>query len=146
MVKTMNLLETAMAIALEAHEGAATLSGRPYILHPLHIMLQMDNEEEMITAVLHDVVEDSSITLGELAALGFSDSVLNALELLTHDKTTEGYEDYILALKPNPLARRVKLADLTHNMDIRRLPFPISKRDLQRLEVYRHAWEILNEQ
>jgi len=106
-------------------------------------MLQMDSVEEMITAVLHDVVEDSAITLDDLAAMGFSEPVLNALALLTHDKETMSYEDYVDALKTNPLARRVKLADLTHNMDIRRLPYPLRRRDLERLQKYRLAWEIL---
>ena len=141
----MSLLETAIRVALDAHEGAKTFSGRPYILHPLHIMLQMSNEDEMITAVLYDVVEDSSITVDELATMGFSEAILTALTLLTHDSNAVSYEEYILALKHNSLACRVKMADLTHNMDIRRLPSPIRKRDLERLEDYRRAWEILSE-
>lgn len=97
----------------------------------------------MITAVLHDVVEDSAVTLDDLAAMGFQEPVLDALALLTHDKEQTSYENYILALKPNPLAVRVKLADLAHNMDIRRLPNPVDQRDLQRIEKYRHAWKTL---
>lgn len=142
----MNLLEKAISVALKAHENVVTRSGQPYILHPLRLMLQMDSEEEMITAVLHDTVEDSVITLDDLAAMGFSDPVLDALALLTHDKDNLSYEDYILAIKPNPLAVRVKLADLTHNMDIRRLPTPLSQRDLDRLAKYRRAWKILTGQ
>ena len=142
----MNLLEKAISVALEAHENIVTRSGRPYILHPLRLMLQMDSEEEMITAVLHDVVEDSEFTLDDLAAMGFPDPVLDALALLTHDKEKSSYENYILALKQNPLAVRVKLADLTHNMDIRRLPTPLRRRDLDRLAKYRRAWKTLTGQ
>lgn len=139
----MNFLDKAITVALEAHEDVVTRSGRPYILHPLHLMLKMDSEQEMITAVLHDVVEDSNITLDDLAAMGFSEPVLTALSLLTHDKEMSSYEDYILAIKTNPLAVRVKLADLTHNMDIRRLPTPLRQRDLDRIQKYRRAWETL---
>lgn len=140
----MNLLEKAVSVALEAHKDATTRSGRPYILHPLHLMLQMDSEEEMITAVLHDVVEDSDITLDDLAAMGFSTAVIAALALLTHDKDNVSYEAYIEGIKSNPLAVRVKLADLTHNMNVRRLPNPLSQRDLERLLKYHHSWKTLS--
>ncbi len=140
----MNLLEKAISVALEAHKGATTRSGRPYILHPLHLMLQMDSEEEMITAVLHDVVEDSDITLDDLAAMGFSTAVIEALALLTHNKDNVSYEAYIEGIKSNPLAVRVKLADLTHNMNVRRLPNPLSQRDLERLQKYHHSWNTLS--
>ncbi len=141
-----NLLEKAIAVALEAHAGVLTRSGRPYIIHPLRLMNQMETEEEMIAAVLHDVVEDSPITLDDLAKIGFSQRVLDALALLTHNKKTTTYEDYILALKANMLARKIKLADLVHNMDVRRLPNPINQRDLDRLKKYRRAWKILTGQ
>jgi (p)ppGpp synthase/HD superfamily hydrolase len=138
-----NHLEKAIAVALEAHAGVVTRSGRPYILHPLRLMIQMESEEEMITAVLHDVVEDSTITLDDLAAMGFVKEILDALALLTHDKETTRYEDYITGIKANPLALKIKLADLEHNMDIRRLPNKMSRSDLERLQKYRHAWKIL---
>ena len=139
----MDLLEKAIAVALDAHHGQEMRSGLPYILHPLHLMMQMESEEEMITAVLHDVLEDSAYTAEELRSLGFSEEVLRALELLTHEKGETSYQEYIAALKSNPLAVRVKLADLEHNMDISRLPAPLDERDLLRLQRYRHAWETL---
>jgi (p)ppGpp synthase/HD superfamily hydrolase len=141
----MDLLEKAITVALEAHEGIVTRSGRPYILHPLRLMLQMDSEDEMITAVLHDVVEDSNFTLDDLDAMGFPDVVLEALGHLTHDKDRVNYEEYIQGIKSNPLAVRRKLADLTHNMDIRRLPSPLNERDLKRLQKYRRAWKTLTD-
>ena len=136
------LLETALAIALRAHRGARDKAGNPYILHPLHLMLQMETEEAMATAVLHDVVEDSPLTLDDLAAAGIPPRVLTALTLLTREPGAD-YAAYVAAIAADPLARAVKLADLTHNMDVRRLPNPLDPKDLARLEKYRRAWEIL---
>jgi len=131
------LLEKGIAIAVDAHAGQVDKAGRPYILHPLHLMLQMDEAEAQLTAVLHDVVEDSDITLADLAGLGFPDSVLTALNLLTHRRGVP-YDEYIDAIAANPLATRVKLADLTHNMDIRRLAV-VTKKDTERMAKYARA-------
>ncbi|RMG93870.1 MAG: HD domain-containing protein [Chloroflexi bacterium] len=141
----MNLLEKAIKLAVEAHAGQVDKSGRPYILHPLRLMLEMETEEEMITAVLHDVIEDTHITLDTLRKMGFPEKILTALELLTHETADTPYDTYILTLKTNPIARRVKLADLAHNMDIRRLP-EITTKDCGRLAKYRRAWKLLNNQ
>jgi len=141
----MNKLEKAIAVALNAHEGMVDKSGVPYILHPLHLMMQMDTDEARITAILHDVVEDSDTTLDELAEMGFSTDVLKALELLTHDKDNVLYPDYILGINENDLARKVKLADLAHNMDQNRLPMPLTVCDEERLQRYQLAWETLSE-
>lgn len=141
----MSQLEKAIAVALQAHEGALDKSGKPYILHPLRLMMQMDTEDAQITAVLHDVIEDSDITLEELAEQGFSTNVLEALALLTHDKDSVAYADYIEGINGNALARQVKLADLDHNMDTRRLQAPLSERDLDRLKKYRLAWKTLTD-
>jgi (p)ppGpp synthase/HD superfamily hydrolase len=140
----MHLLEKAIAIALEAHQGVLDKSGKPYILHPLKVMMQMDTEEAQMTAVLHDVVEDSDVTLDDLARQGFPAPVLEALELLTHEKERVAYTDYIDRLNGNELARQVKLADLAHNMDARRLPVPMTERDWRRLQEYRRAWQKLS--
>lgn len=138
-----NFVEKAIGIALEAHWGERDKAQRPYVLHPLRLMLEMETEDEMVTAVLHDVIEDSHLTLKDLRAAGFSQTVLTALTLLTHDKDTLDYDAYIARLQTNPLARKVKLADLTHNMDVRRLPSPLTEPDLARLEKYRRAWVTL---
>lgn len=137
------LIEKAIALAVEAHAGQVDKAGEAYILHPLHLMMQMESDEERICAVLHDVIEDSCHTLSELRELGFPPSVIGALSLLTHDSSHADYEEYIQAIKTNPIARRVKLADLTHNMDPRRLPYPLSTQDWERLQKYRSAWRIL---
>ena len=141
---TMDLVEKAISLAVEAHAGEVDKQGKPYILHPLHLMMQMETAEEMITAVLHDVVEDTNTTLEDLRQHGFPEVVLEALELLTHDTASTSYEEYVAAIKPNPLARKVKLADLAHNMDVRRLP-EMGMNDYGRLEKYRRAWDRLSQ-
>jgi (p)ppGpp synthase/HD superfamily hydrolase len=139
----MGALEKAIESAARAHAEQVDKTGKPYILHPLQLMMQMDTEEEMITAVLHDVVEDTPVTFESLEELGISGAVLAALKLLTHDTAATPYEEYISAIRTNPLARRVKLADLAHNMDVRRLPVPLTSKDWGRLEKYRRAWSVL---
>ena len=140
----MNQLEKAIAIALRVHAGQTDRYGRPYILHPLHVMMEMDSETEMTAAVLHDVIEDSETTLEDLRNEGFSADVLEAVRLMTHDKGETSYEAYVRELKPNRIARKIKLADLRHNMDIRRMD-RVQEKDMARLEKYRAAWEILTE-
>ena len=140
----MTLLEKAIALALRAHSGQTDRYGQPYILHPLFIMQQMDTEAERIAAVLHDVVEDSDITLDDLRVEGFPAEAIEAVRLLTHDKSETSYEAYIATLKPNAIARKIKLADLQHNMDIRRMD-RVRPEDVERLQRYRQAWATLKE-
>lgn len=137
----MNLLEKAIAIAVEAHVGQVRKDGTPYILHPLHLMMQMNTEAEMITAVLHDVVEDSGVTLAQLEDAGFGEEIITAVALLTHQDGIP-YDIYIKEIKANQLARRVKLADLAHNMDVRALP-ELNEKDWKRLQRYGRAWASL---
>jgi len=135
------LLEKAIDIALRAHAGQKGKDGSPYVLHPLRIMSRMHTDSERITAVLHDVVEDSDITLDDLRAAGFPDEILTAVQLLTHEDGIS-YDAYVERLKPHPLARKIKLADLEDNSDIRRLS-GIESKDLDRLRKYHRAWHIL---
>jgi (p)ppGpp synthase/HD superfamily hydrolase len=141
----MNQLELAIKVALEAHEAQTDRQGLPYILHPLTVMQHVEGEEARITAVLHDVIEDSSLELSDLVDLGFSDGVLTAVDLMTHRENVS-YDDYVRALKENETARQVKLADLAHNMDMRRMNSPLTQKDLDRLAKYRRAWAILTDE
>lgn len=138
----MKLLERAIQIALEIHQEQTDRYGRPYIIHPLTLMMQMDTENEMMAAVLHDVIEDSDMKLEALRDEGFPAEVLEAVRLLTHDAEKNSYEEYVHRLKLNPTARKIKLADLQHNMDIRRME-QVREQDLERLEKYRRAWQTL---
>ena len=134
-------LEDAIALAVEAHRGQRDKAGQTYILHPLRVMLRLETDTERMVAVLHDVVEDSAYTLERLRALGYPEEVLGALDCLTK-REGEAYEAFIERVRPQALARRVKLADLEDNMDVRRLP-AVSAKDVERLARYRAAWERL---
>ena len=136
-MKQQQLLEQAINIALQAHKGKADKGGNPYILHPLRLMLAMETTEEKIVAVLHDVIEDSSFTIQQLKQEGFSKKVLDAVSLLTKTEN-QNYENYISAIKKNPLATKVKLADLKDNMDKSRLK-KITEEDLIRIKKYKAA-------
>lgn len=131
----------AMKIAYAAHAGQVDKTGVPYIYHPIHLAESMTEEKAVITALLHDVVEDTDITIDDLAREGFHADILTALTLLTHNPTEE-YMDYISRLSTCPLARKVKLADLRHNSDVTRLD-AIDEKTARRLEKYRRAIQLL---
>ena len=133
----------AMIIAYNAHHGQVDKSGVPYIFHPIHVAEQMETEEECIVALLHDTVEDTNITF-EVLEKEFSATVIEALKLLTHDESID-YFDYVRKLKNNPIAKKVKLADLYHNSDITRMENPTEK-DCKRKEKYHKAILILLEE
>ena len=105
----------AMRLAYAAHHEQTDKSGQPYIFHPYHLAEQMTDEISTCVALLHDVVEDTELTFGELER-EFPKEVTDALRLLTHEEGTD-YFDYVRSVRRNPVARRVKLADLVHNSD-----------------------------
>ncbi|MDC0713890.1 GTP pyrophosphokinase [Stigmatella sp. ncwal1] len=139
----MPTLEDAIALAVEAHRGQRDKAGQTYILHPLRVMMRLETEAERMAAILHDVVEDTPYTLERLRALGYPDEVLGALDCLTK-REGETYEAFVERIRPHPLARRVKLADLEDNMDVRRLP-SVGPKEAERLTRYRAAWSRLKE-
>ncbi len=139
----MATLERAIQIAAIAHQGQVDKAGEPYILHPLRVMLRVTGEAARIAAVLHDVVEDSEITLANLAAEGFDQTVLDAVAALTKHPG----ESRLAAARraaQNPLARMVKLADNAENMDISRIANP-TEQDWARLEEYKTVRQVLLE-
>lgn len=113
------LTRLASKIAYKAHEGQVDKAGVPYIFHPIHIAEQMNTEESCIVALLHDVVEDSDITIDYLSKY-FSEEVMAALKILTKNENDD-YVEYIKRVKTNKLATKVKLKDLKHNSDLTRL-------------------------
>lgn len=131
----------AIRLAYEAHHGQVDKCGLPYVFHPYHLAEQMETEETVTAALLHDVVEDTDYTLEDLAEMGFPRSVLDALALLTHDPKVP-YLEYVAALRKNPIAKAVKLADLAHNSDLTRLGH-VTEKDLERAAKYRQAMELL---
>jgi len=134
-------LDDAIVLAVQAHRGQVDKAGEPYISHPLRVMARVRGAVEQIAAVLHDVVEDSPYTLDDLRRLGYGEELVAAVDCLTR-RNGETYEQFIARVMTNPAARRVKLADLKDNMDIRRLG-DITEKDRERLARYRAAWAAL---
>ena len=137
-----DLTKKALKLCFEAHKEQTDKNGMPYVFHPFHLAEQMDDEYTTCIALLHDVVEDTDTTLEQLSLL-FPKEIINAVALLTHDDAVP-YLDYIKAIKKDPLALKVKLADLKHNSDITRLD-TIDEKALNRLEKYKKALIILQE-
>lgn len=136
-----NNTRKAINIAYKAHENQKDKFGIPYIFHPTHLAEQMTKEEECIVAMLHDVVEDTPMTFEELAK-DFSDEIIEALKLLTHDKSVD-YMKYIKEISKNALATKVKKADLNHNLDQTRLSM-LTEEDRLRMKKYKEALQYLN--
>jgi (p)ppGpp synthase/HD superfamily hydrolase len=134
-------LDHAIAIAIKAHSGQVDKAGQPYILHPLRIMFKFQSEDEMIVAVMHDVVEDSEVTFSNLNEKGFSDKVIDAIECLTK-RTNEDYESFIMRASKNSIAKKIKIEDIRDNLDLTRL-HKITEKDLQRIEKYHRALKML---
>ena len=136
-----DMTKKAMCFCFEAHKNQQDKSGLPYVFHPFHLAEEMDDEISATVALLHDVIEDTDYTLEDLRRLGFPEAVLEALALMTHgDDTT--YMDYVAKIRSNPIATKVKLADLRHNSDLTRLN-TIDERALNRVKEYQEAIKLL---
>ena len=111
------LLQKAISIAYNSHKNQYNVNGEPYILHPLRIMLKTKDEEQMITAVLHDVVERSDFELDHLEIEGFNKDIVAAVDALSR-KNDELYDSYISRVLNNKLAIKIKVIDLMDNIKI----------------------------
>lgn len=134
-------LTKAIMLAAQYHEGQTDKGGNPYVFHPLRLMLKAYGETEQIVAMLHDTIEDTELTLPLLREAGFSETIVEAVDALSRRKK-ESYEDFILRIKDNPLARRVKVYDLQDNMDLTRIKKRTEK-DKERLKKYSRALDVL---
>lgn len=137
-------LEDAILLATQAHQGQVDKVGEIYILHPLRVMFSVQGEAERIVAILHDVVEDTDYTFDDLREMGYSETIIEALDCVTR-RDDETYMEFVERAKPNPIARQVKLADIEDNMDIRRLT-EITDRDVDRMHRYLKAWLYLKDE
>ncbi|MBE6904514.1 MAG: HD domain-containing protein [Ruminococcaceae bacterium] len=133
----------ALKLCFEAHKNQCDKSGLPYVFHPFHLAEQMEDEATTVVALLHDVVEDTDYTLQDLRDMGFGDEIIEAISALTHDDNV-AYMDYVANIKLNPIAKKVKLADLKHNSDTSRLDV-VTDKDLEREAKYHKAIKFLNE-
>ena len=137
------MTKKAIRLMFDVHKDQIDKSGLPYVFHPWHVAEQMDDEASTAAALLHDTVEDGDVTLDDLRDMGISEEVVEVVALLTHDDDIP-YLDYVKKLAPNPIARKVKLADLAHNQDLTRL----EKADAEakkRVEKYRKAQHYLEQ-
>ena len=133
----------ALKLCFDAHKEQPDKSGMPYVFHPFHLAEQMETEETTIVALLHDVIEDTSYTIEDLTKMGFEKEITDAIALMTHADDVD-YMEYVSAIKNNPIAKAVKLADLRHNSDLTRLD-TIDEKALKRIQKYRKAIELLEE-
>lgn len=133
----------ALKLCFEAHKNQVDKTGLPYVFHPFHLAEQMDDEISTVCALLHDVVEDTSYTFLDLKNMGFNDTVIEVLTLLTHEDGVD-YFSYVEKIKTNEIAKKVKIADLKHNSDLSRLN-DIDDYALKRNEKYAKALLILTE-
>lgn len=137
------MTKKALRLSFDAHKDQVDKSGIPYVYHPFHLAEQMESEETVTVALLHDVVEDTDYTIEDIIAMGFPKPVTDALALMTHDMTVP-YMDYVAKIKTNPIAKAVKLADLRHNSDTSRLEY-VDEKVLRRIRKYHDAIELLEE-
>ena len=128
-------VQQAYELAAKAHAGQVDKAGKDYIFHPLTVASFVTTDDEKTVALLHDVVEDTPVTLQNLSEAGFSDAVVHAVDCVTK-REDESLEQYLLRVKSDVLATTVKLADLRHNCDLSRIPRPCEK-DFARVERYR---------
>ncbi|HML67437.1 MAG TPA: GTP pyrophosphokinase [Clostridia bacterium] len=135
------LTRRAILFAFDAHRGQYDKSRLPYITHPLHVAESMKSEDECVVALLHDVLEDTDCTVEDLINMGITNRQIAALELLCHDDSVP-YLEYVQAIRVDPIARTVKVADLNHNSDLTRLNL-ITTQDIERIKKYKQAIEIL---
>jgi (p)ppGpp synthase/HD superfamily hydrolase len=135
-MKKGEMLDKMLMIATNAHHGQFDRGGNPYILHPLKVMhyLKSDDEELMCIALGHDVIEDTSVTYKDLREAGISERVIEGIRALTK-QPGQTYDEYKEGVFANVDAMRVKMADLRHNTDIRRLK-GITEKDIQRMVKY----------
>ncbi|MEA5082027.1 MAG: hypothetical protein VB024_10450 [Dysgonamonadaceae bacterium] len=142
----MNLYEQlnrAIEIAIKVHEGQTDLNGQAYIGHPFRVMAAGHTLQEKIVGVLHDVIEDSDWTIEDLTAEGFTKEIVDGVDGITK-REDEKYKDYLIRVENNPIAVRVKLNDLTDNMDIRRLD-ELTDEHIHRMRKYLKAYKQLTE-
>jgi (p)ppGpp synthase/HD superfamily hydrolase len=138
------LIQKAYALAEKAHQGQVDQGGHPYIHHLIAVSNLVNTVEEKVVALLHDIVEVTPVSLEELKGF-FSEDIVEAVDAMTKREGIEPFLGYLKRAKANPIARKVKIADMIHNSDLTRLPFPPREEDLQREEKYQIAIEWMKE-
>lgn len=135
------MLDKALEIAKAAHKGQVDVGGAEYINHPIEVAEHCEDEDAKIVALLHDVIEDSKVTLDDLRLQGFKDEIIEAIDIIS-GRSGIGYDEYLQSIKDNDLARVVKIQDLIHNSDLSRLRV-VRDKDRNRVKRYEEALEFL---
>lgn len=144
-MQTANI-DDALALVAKHFRGMTDKDGEPYVMHCLRVMMGVQEQDARLVGLMHDLVEDTPVTLEQLTEMGFSAAVVEAIGLVTHSAGVS-YADYVIALKGNPLARAVKLSDLRDNASMARVLYRPSRRetDLQRLQRYVLSYQFLED-
>lgn len=139
----MKRLDNAITLAAVAHGGQYDRGGKPYILHCIHVMQEVEHlgESAMICAILHDALEDTDLTVEDLRVAGLTKAEINVILTLTHT-ASHSYEEYIQECRKTTLSRLIKMADLRHNSDITRLK-GVREKDFERMKKYHKAYRTL---
>lgn len=143
----MSDLDEALVLVTNYFRGVRDKSGAPYVLHCIRAMMKVPSLDAKMVAIMHDLVEDTKVTITDLREHGFSETVLTAVELVTHSES-DSYEDYVVKIKSNPIAREVKLSDLGDNTDPSRVLFREGSevRDTHRIQKYLLSHQFLTDQ
>lgn len=140
----MATLLRAIEIAIEAHKNQVDKNKDPYILHLVRVMNAGRMINEKIVGILHDLIEDTLWTFGDLEREGFSKEVIDAIKCVTKEEDDEDYDHFVARVKTNSLAIKVKINDLIDNLDVKRL-HEITEKDVARLNKYLAAYrELIN--
>jgi (p)ppGpp synthase/HD superfamily hydrolase len=134
-------METALLLIAERHKGQVDKEGLPYVRHCLYVAMHVKTEKQAVVGLMHDLVEDTKTTLDELRDLGFDEEIVVAVDYLTR-RNGESYDAFIERIKENDIAVAVKIVDLKHNSQIKRIPNP-EKKDFERVEKYKRALDNL---
>ena len=139
-------LDEALNLVANHFRGITDKSGSPYVLHCIRAMMTVESLDAKMVAVMHDLIEDTPMTLAQLRTKGFSEQVVNGVDLVTH-KDDVSYPDYIVAIKKNSIATEVKLADLKDNTSLNRTLYreKSSAKDCARIQRYLLSYQLLTE-
>ncbi len=137
------MTKKAIKLLFEKQKEQQDKAGLPYVFHPFHVAEQMEDEVTVTVALLHDLVEDTEVSFQDLSELGFPEEVIQALEILTKEES-EDYDSYIQRVAGHSIARKVKIKDLEHNMDLSRLEV-VTENDRKRAEKYQKSYQYLTE-
>lgn len=143
--KKGELLNKMLVLATNSHSSQFDKGGNPYILHPLAVMQLLGDADEEVRCIAlgHDIVEDCGVTYSQLRSLGFTERIIEGIRCLTK-VPGETHDEYKTKVESNDDSIRVKICDLTHNTDIRRLK-GVSAKDMARMEKYFHFYmELIN--